>query len=524
MIDLFRNAQDGGTVDATELADLRSIVANTTLFGALDYVWKLGSYVVSANNPANAKYLGQTLGNLVAGSTARHLENLVGKWFLGLDHPTAVGHVSQFLGHVVRQRRQLHGHPPGRRRRLLLHGVAGRDGAQNAGRHHEFARRRAPGETKLRVYNPQFETHGWQSTHTAVEVVTDDKPFLIDSVTIELNRRRVRRPPDHPSGARRAPGRRRQLGRGAARPSTADSPDEDRAHRRVGDSRGGRPPDRPGTTRGDAGPRAARARRGGRGRRGLAGDARAGAGAWWASCARRRPRASKRRRDRVTRVPRVGRRPQLHLPRLPRLRAVEDDGEDRCGAVAGSGLGMLRESGGESRSAASPSFRPGASADPRAAAARPDQGQLPGHRPSARAISTTSGVKRFDADGRSVGERRFVGLYTSSAYECRPARDADAAAQVGRVVEASGLPARGATTRRRCSRCSRPIRATSSSRVARGAVRDRARHPAPRRAPAAAPVHAPRRASGASTRASCSCRARISTPKTAAASRRSCAT
>ena len=52
-----------------------------------------------------------------------------------------------------------------------------------------FSRRRRPGETKVRVYNPQFETHGWQSTHTAVEIVTDDRPFLIDSIGMELNRR-----------------------------------------------------------------------------------------------------------------------------------------------------------------------------------------------------------------------------------------------------------------------------------------------------------------------------------------------
>src|SRR4051794_11617775 len=52
-----------------------------------------------------------------------------------------------------------------------------------------FARERPPGETKVRVYNPRFEEHGWQSTHTAVEIVTDDMPFLIDSVTMELNRR-----------------------------------------------------------------------------------------------------------------------------------------------------------------------------------------------------------------------------------------------------------------------------------------------------------------------------------------------
>ncbi|HEV7847168.1 MAG TPA: hypothetical protein VGO83_13020, partial [Thermoleophilaceae bacterium] len=55
--------------------------------------------------------------------------------------------------------------------------------------HFNFARERAPGTPKVRVYNPRFEEHGWQSTHTAVEIVTDDMPFLIDSVSMELNRR-----------------------------------------------------------------------------------------------------------------------------------------------------------------------------------------------------------------------------------------------------------------------------------------------------------------------------------------------
>src|SRR4051794_35703163 len=53
----------------------------------------------------------------------------------------------------------------------------------------KFMERRAPGEAKVRVYNPSFEQHGWQSTHTAVEIVTDDMPFLVDSVTMELTRR-----------------------------------------------------------------------------------------------------------------------------------------------------------------------------------------------------------------------------------------------------------------------------------------------------------------------------------------------
>src|SRR5215212_1225982 len=55
--------------------------------------------------------------------------------------------------------------------------------------HFNFARERPPGTPKVRVYNPHFEEDGWQSTHTAVDIVTDDMPFLIDSVSMELNRR-----------------------------------------------------------------------------------------------------------------------------------------------------------------------------------------------------------------------------------------------------------------------------------------------------------------------------------------------
>ena len=58
-----------------------------------------------------------------------------------------------------------------------------------AAAHLNLARRRAPGTPKVRVYNPQVEQHGWQSTHTIVEIVTDDMPFLIDSMRMVLNRR-----------------------------------------------------------------------------------------------------------------------------------------------------------------------------------------------------------------------------------------------------------------------------------------------------------------------------------------------
>src|SRR5687768_17412536 len=54
--------------------------------------------------------------------------------------------------------------------------------------HWSFARRRTPGLPKLRVFNPAVEEHGWQSTHTVVEIVNDDMPFLVDSVTMAANR------------------------------------------------------------------------------------------------------------------------------------------------------------------------------------------------------------------------------------------------------------------------------------------------------------------------------------------------
>src|SRR5262245_2839302 len=54
--------------------------------------------------------------------------------------------------------------------------------------HWNFARKREPGKPKLRVFNPTVEEHGWQSTHTVIEIVNDDMPFLVDSATMEVNR------------------------------------------------------------------------------------------------------------------------------------------------------------------------------------------------------------------------------------------------------------------------------------------------------------------------------------------------
>ena len=52
----------------------------------------------------------------------------------------------------------------------------------------KFAAQRDAGQAKLRVYNPRTEEHGWKSHRTIVEIVTDDMPFLVDSVTANLNK------------------------------------------------------------------------------------------------------------------------------------------------------------------------------------------------------------------------------------------------------------------------------------------------------------------------------------------------
>jgi glutamate dehydrogenase len=50
----------------------------------------------------------------------------------------------------------------------------------------EFIRVRRPGSPSVRVFNPSTEQNGWESTHTVVDIITDDMPFLVDSVGIAI--------------------------------------------------------------------------------------------------------------------------------------------------------------------------------------------------------------------------------------------------------------------------------------------------------------------------------------------------
>ncbi|MGP3911976.1 NAD-glutamate dehydrogenase [Nonomuraea sp. 10N515B] len=52
----------------------------------------------------------------------------------------------------------------------------------------QLAEVRPQGRAVVRAYAPTLEEHGWDPGHSVVEVVTDDMPFLVDSVTMELDR------------------------------------------------------------------------------------------------------------------------------------------------------------------------------------------------------------------------------------------------------------------------------------------------------------------------------------------------
>ena len=63
------------------------------------------------------------------------------------------------------------------------------------------------------------------------------------------------------------------------------------------------------------------------------------------------------------------------------------------------------------------------------------------------------GVKNFDANGKLVGERRFVGLFTSIAYGQLPAEIPLLRRKVAQCAQAIGAAARPVTTARRWRMC-----------------------------------------------------------------------
>ena len=280
--------------------------------------------------------------------------------------------------------------------------------------HFNLARRRTPGTTTVRVYNPEFETHGWQSSHTAVEVVTDDMPFLTDSVTMELSRRgfgvhllihpvlQVRRD---------AEGRLQEVL--SAQPDGAEGAiAESVIHAEI---------DR------QTGPRQLEELRAGLAD--VLDQVRAAVEDW--------PEMRERALAIVAELEESP--PPLDPDEVEESRAflawledhaftflgyreyrVVEEEEVRLEAAEDTGLGILRQQEGEKSSRDFAQLPPGVRSlalEPYLLNLTKANSRATVHRPS---YLDYVGVKTFDADGRVTGERRLLGLYTHTAYHASP--------------------------------------------------------------------------------------------------------
>ena len=299
--------------------------------------------------------------------------------------------------------------------------------------HWQFARKRDSGAAKVRVFNPSAGEHGWASRHTVVEIVNDDMPFLVDSASMEINRQALTlHLIVHPIFAVERD-KNRALQMIDLRENKPDWPRESFMHievDRLADS-------------------AARAELAA-GIERVLGDVRASVSDWKAMVGQLRAVIEEidKQPPPVAREEVAENRAFLqwltedHLLLLGYRRhdLVTVDGEDALRLVAGSGLGILRES--ESETAVSGSF-----------AVLPPQARAVAHAVSPMMFVTKAnsrstvhrpgyidyiGVKRYN-DGTVIGEHRFVGLFTSTAYSARVAEVPLIRGKVEEVARRSGL-------------------------------------------------------------------------------------
>ena len=273
--------------------------------------------------------------------------------------------------------------------------------------HYELARHRLPGNPTVRVYTPNFEEDGWQSPHTAVAVVTDDMPFLVDSVTMELNRRGMRvHLALHPVITVRRADDGRMVE--ALPPDSVGAQGISEAYLHIEVDR------QAGTThdglRDDL--------------RRVLGDVRRAVDDWSAM----RGRAEAIGAELLAAPPPVA--PEELNEARAFIEWIADDhftflgyreydlrsegGDDMLCSVADSGLGILRTQ--RSQSATLARLRPGfgqVARERQLLTLTKADSRSTVHRP---AYLDYIGVKRFDASGEVVGERRFLGLFTSVAY------------------------------------------------------------------------------------------------------------
>jgi len=274
--------------------------------------------------------------------------------------------------------------------------------------HMNFAERREPGTTKVRVYNPTFESHGWHSTHTAVEIVTDDMPFLIDSVVMEL-------------------GRQGFAVQGVIHPVIRVKRDDQGDLTEVAPAGGGLAES---VIHAEAGrqtdPEALEDLR--RALLRVIGEVRAAVEDWHAMRTRALEIAAELEQtpprgldaDDVAEAAAFLRWLEQHHFTFLGYREYEVD-EERLTSVPGTGLGILRDDAEAPPTShlfeeLPPGVR-GRALEPYLLNLTKANARATVHRPG---YLDYVGVKRFDDGGRVIGERRFLGLYTTAAYYASP--------------------------------------------------------------------------------------------------------
>ncbi|QYJ05753.1 NAD-glutamate dehydrogenase [Nocardioides panacisoli] len=314
--------------------------------------------------------------------------------------------------------------------------------------HARFARRRTPGETLVAVHTPVVGEHGWTAAgHTVVEVVTDDMPFLVDSLTMELSRQLhgvhlVLHPTyDVTRDASGALQSMRALGRGAP-PATDGAVHESWMHVEI-DRLGGQ------LEQQEASQLEADIRR-------VLADVRVAVEDWEHMVAQVGTTVEELE---GSPPPLPGEEVQQGIDLLRWLaddrftflgyreyrleQGPGDDDQEMLSVVPGTGLGILREQPGEAaksmafnrlpeavrRKAREQSLLLLAKANSRSTVHRP-------------AYLDYIGIKQFGADGEVVGERRFLGLFSSAAYTESLTRIPVLRDKVDAVLERTGLDPR----------------------------------------------------------------------------------
>ena len=305
--------------------------------------------------------------------------------------------------------------------------------ASAAQSHLELGWRRAPGETLVRIFNPDRVRDGFESAHTVVQIVTDDRPFLVDSVGIAFGRAGLAMHLIiHPVLEVRRDGRGRLVGLGAngEQPHQAESWELYEIDRQTDPAAIERLRHDIETTLTDVS---------------LAVDD-------W-------PAMRERARSLVVDLERAP--PPLPAEEISEARELLEWMEERHFVFLGyryyrlergiredrlvpdtrSGLGVLRSSGGK---------KPAAmvlTGDIRARARERELLILT----KANSVSSVhraeyldyAGIKSFDARGRVIGEHRFLGLWTSSAYHRSPRDIPMLRRKVDRVIQYFGLDPHG---------------------------------------------------------------------------------